>query len=84
MEDIKFKSITDLYKRLLPALVTRKNDLRNQDIDTSELEIWNYLRDVKWIDYNNLTLYDMVDHIFNFDLNTFEEYRKQKIGDTND
>ncbi len=66
MEDIVFSSEEELYKRVLPALRSKKKMLSKdgfKSIDVSE--IWNYMRDVKWSSSHGLELCDMVDDILN-------------------
>ena len=66
MEEIKFKTITELYKRLFPALTTKKQSINNLfKSNITELDIWNYLKNNIWKDKKNLTLYDMVSDILN-------------------
>lgn len=66
MEEIKFKTITELYKRLFPALTTKKQSINNLfKSSITELDIWNYLKNNIWKDKKNLTLYDMVSDILN-------------------
>ncbi len=73
MDDIKFKDITDLYKRLLPALLDKKNELKKDKIMVTEIEIWNYLKNNNWSNASDLKLYMMVDDILNLDASIFEK-----------
>ena len=42
MEDIKFKSLNDLYKRLLPALEVKAKELKRCNYSyIHEEDIWN-------------------------------------------
>lgn len=61
--EIKFKSLNDLYKRLYPALNTRKAELNREGIKVLELDIWNYLSGSLWAKNNSLSLCDMVKDI---------------------
>ncbi len=64
MEEFKFKSLEELYKKLLPAFRVKINDLRRNNITTvSNEDIWNYLKDTTWIRKENLTLGEMVNDI---------------------
>lgn len=64
MEEFKFKSLEELYKKLLPAFRVKINDLRRNNITTVNNEdIWNYLKDTTWIRKENLTLGEMVNDI---------------------
>ncbi len=73
MEEIKFESVTDLYRRLYPALSTKKNEMLKDGIKISELDIWNYLRNNIWNSASNLKLYNMVDDIMNLSADVFKE-----------
>lgn len=78
--DIKFNNVKELYERLKPALNTKLTELKRNDLDYIKIEdIWNYLKDSKWVSANNLLLYQMVDDILNLDNNEIDEYVKDKI-----
>lgn len=65
-KDVTFKNLTELYKRVLPALRSKRKTLMMDKIDCiSENMIWNCLRETKWSKSNviNLTLCDIVDDI---------------------
>lgn len=61
-----FKNINELYNRLLPALVTRKFELKSLNINMSEKDIFNSLINLKWKMSHNLTLDEMVNDILNY------------------
>lgn len=64
MEEFKFKSLEELYKKLLPAFKVKINDLRRNNITTINNEdIWNYLKETAWTKKENLTLGEMVNDI---------------------
>ena len=78
--DIEFNNVKELYERLIPALNTKVTELKRNDLDYIKIEdIWNYLKESKWIGANNLLLYQMVDDILNLDNNEIDEYVKQQI-----
>lgn len=78
--DLEFNSLKELYERLLPALNTKVMELKRNDLDYIKKEdIWNYLKDTKWISSNNLLLYQMVDDILNLDNYEIDEYVKNEI-----
>lgn len=78
--DIEFSNIKELYERLKPALQTKVNELKRNDLDYIKKEdIWNYLKQTKWIKANNLLLYQMVDDILNLDNYEIDEYVKKEI-----
>ena len=65
--DFNFKSIDELYMRLLPALKTKKNEMKIQKFNISENKIWQYLLDNVWNKKSGLTIDEMVDDILNTD-----------------
>ena len=71
----EFKSLNDLYKRLKPALSSKLRELNNLGYDYIQIEdIWNYLTIKKWSKVNEVTLYSMVDDIFNLDNDLINNY----------
>lgn len=80
MEEIKFHSLNELYKRLLPALKTKKRELnKNGFAYIHEEDIWNCCKDKCWDKKNNLELYNMVDDILNTPDEVFDNYLKDII-----
>lgn len=80
MEEIKFKSLNELYNRLLPALVSKKKSLHKDGFNyIHEEDVWNCCKDVIWNKSQNLGLYNMVDDILNTDNCVFDEYLKEII-----
>lgn len=78
--DIEFNNVKELYERLKPALNTKVTELKRNDLDYIKIEdIWNYLKDSKWTQANNLLLYQMVDDILNLDNVEIDEYVKAEI-----
>lgn len=78
--DIEFSNIKELYDRLKPALKSKVEELKRNDLDYIKSEdIWNYLKITKWSKANNLLLYQMVDDILNLDNNEIDEYVKNNI-----
>ena len=75
MKDINFESQEELYKRVLPALKSkRKLILLDGFKSVKKNDIWDYLRETKWADINGLELCDMVDDILNVDNTLIVEY----------
>lgn len=64
---MEFRNINELYRRVFPALTTRVNELKIQNINISEQEIWDYLLP-KWKLTTNLSLDEIVNDILNFNL----------------
>ena len=78
--DIEFSSVKELYDRLTPALKTKEQELKRNNINYIKKEdIWNYLKITKWAKANNLLLYQMVDDILNLDNMEIDEYVKEEI-----
>ena len=45
MDEFKFKSLEELYKKLIPAFNVRVNDLKRSKINgITREDIWNYLK----------------------------------------
>ncbi|MBQ8234104.1 MAG: hypothetical protein IJZ36_00795 [Bacilli bacterium] len=77
---MEFTSLQELYKRLTPALNSKERELKNMGYTyIKKDDIWEYLKDYKWIRSSNLNLYQMVDDIINIDYRTLEEYIKTKL-----
>ena len=75
MDDIVFSSQDELYKRVLPALRSKKKLLSKDGFKSIELpEIWSYMRNVKWSNKFGLELCDMVDDILNTSNVDISEY----------
>ncbi len=65
--DLNFKSVEELYVRMLPALKTKKNEMKSLKLDINEIDIWNYFCQNIWNQKNGLTMGEMVDDILNTD-----------------
>ncbi len=80
--EIKFKSLQELYIRILPALKSRMKELHKKGFNyIHEEDIWNYLKTYKWINSRDLDLGSMVNDIFNIDIKEIDGYVKEKIKD---
>jgi len=78
---MEFETLEELFKRVRPALTTKKNDMhRNGYNYIKEEDIWNYLKEVKWINSKNLFLYDMVSDIINIDDLVIDNYVMKKLN----
>ena len=45
--EIKFKSLAELYERILPALKSKTREIHKKGMDyIHEEDIWNYLKEV--------------------------------------
>jgi len=78
--NITFNSLEELYQRIRPALLTKKEEMRrNGYVYIKEEDIWNYLKEVKWINSKNLSLYDMSSDILNTDDSIIDSYLREKL-----
>lgn len=81
MQSIKFSSIEELYNRLKPALLCKKEELKKQGFSYIKAEdIWNALRKLKWQNSTNLSLHEMVSDILNTNSSFFDEYIKNEYS----
>ncbi len=79
--DITFNSLEELYQRIKPALLTKKEEMRrNGYVYIKEQDIWNYLKEVKWVNSKNLSLYDMTSDILNTDDVIIDSYLREKLN----
>jgi len=81
MEELKFASVNDLYKRVLPALKSKRKELTKDAMAyIKEEDIWNYLKSNKWNQTSSLNLHDMVNDILMVDNTFLDVYVKNKFG----
>lgn len=79
MVEEKFDSIAALYKRVLPALRSKKKELAIQKFPfITEMDIWDCLRRNKWSKETNLTLFDIVNDILTINESSLIEYVSTK------
>lgn len=72
-----FKTIPELYRRVLPALKSKRKELRIKKLGfITEQDIWNYLRRTKWRRDAELTLFDIVSDILNCSIEELLEFLK--------
>ena len=78
--NIEFKSISELYNRVYPALKSKVKELKKNKIDyIKEVDIWNFLISYKWKNSRGLDLSDIVDDILNVDNSLLDNYVKEEI-----
>lgn len=78
--EIKFKNLTELYIRILPALKSKTREIHKKNMNyIHEEDIWNYLKDYKWVNTRALDLGDMVNDIFNVEINELDNYVKNEL-----
>jgi hypothetical protein len=76
--DLEFKSLTELYLRMKPALRTKKRELyRGGYKYIKEEDIWNYLKETSWKSACDLALYKMVSDVLNINALELDEYMKK-------
>lgn len=72
-----FKTVPELYRRVLPALRSKRKELQRKKLGfITEQDIWNCLRRTKWTRDAELTLFDVVDDILNTSPEELLEYLK--------
>ena len=78
MEEIVFASQEELYKRILPALRSKKKKIHKEGFKSIlEKDIWDYMRLNKWNQSIGLELCEMVDDILNTpNIKIMEYYHK--------
>ncbi len=60
-----FKSLKDLYVRITPALKSKRRELNQKGYSfLTDRDLWDYLKNTKWCNESDLTLYDIVNDIF--------------------
>lgn len=70
----EFKSINELYIRVIPALNLKVNDALRLGFNMKKEDIWNYLMITKWRNSSNLMLSDIVNDILKVDLELVSNY----------
>lgn len=74
-------SLEQLYNRLKPALLAKKEEMRRSGyIYIKEEDIWNYLKEIEWIHSRGLSLYQMVCDILETDDDEIDNYLRQKMN----
>ena len=84
MDEEKFDSLNDLYKRMLPALRTRVEEINRLGFNYKQIDVWNFLFQTKWHFMSNLRLNELVNDIFNLDeiklINYYKNDRNEENG----
>ena len=74
----EFKTQYELYNRVKPALNVKLRLLKNSDYSNiSKKDIWNYLKNTKWVNSVNLTLAEIVNDIIHADNKEIDIYLKK-------
>lgn len=79
--DVEFNSLEELYRRIKPALRTKAEEMKRSGFPyVKEDDIWNYLKEVRWVSSKNLSLYQMVSDVLNVDDGLVDKYLREKLS----
>ncbi|MFA5602598.1 MAG: post-transcriptional regulator [Bacilli bacterium] len=79
--NIEFNSLVELYERLKPAITTKQREFKRLGYDYIKTEdIWNFLKEKKWLKANDLGLHQMVSDIFDLTEYEIDSYVKEKLS----
>ena len=79
--DITFNSTKELYDRIMPALRTKREEMRRHGYSyIKDEDVWNYLKEVKWVKANNLSLAEMVSDVLNTEDAYIDSYLREKLN----
>lgn len=79
--DIEFSSKEELYQRVKPALKAKAMELKRVGYSyIREIDIWNYLIEIKWSKSRDLMLSDIVNDILKTDNKKIDEHLKDKLS----
>lgn len=82
-DTIKFTTIKELYKYLLPALKTKRSEMAiNGFVYVMPEDIFNYIKQTKWKNLKSVLPYEMVGDILDCDPYEIDNYIKIKIQKT--
>lgn len=77
MNKERFKTIEELYQRVLPALRIKVKDMKLEKLALiDEKSLWDYFCNKKWRIQKSITLGEMIDDILNTD--SFQIYHEMK------
>ncbi len=78
--DYEFSTKEELFTRIRPALMAKQTEIHRLGYSyVSDIDIWNYLIQVKWKTSKDLMLSDIVDDIMHVDEKKIDEYLKGKM-----
>lgn len=79
--EYEFKTLRELYNRIMPALTSKCSELKKMGYrDIKESDIWNYLTSKKWQSSIELTLSEMVNDIFELSGEEINNYLIKKVS----
>jgi hypothetical protein len=77
----EFRTLEELYQRIKPALTTKMSEMHRKGfVYVKEEDIWNYLKEIKWIKSKDLSLYQMTCDILDTDDNVIDDYLRKKLN----
>ena len=80
-ENIEFRSVKELYDRVLPALYSKVKELRRMHlVYPTEKDIWNYLVEHSWKNKKGLELHELISDIINVDNYLVNDYVMKKLN----
>ena len=75
MSNLEFKSLEELYNRVKPALYSKVQELKRNNITyVKEVDIWNYLSSTIWKRSDSLSLSAMVENILDLKEDEIKQY----------
>ena len=79
--DYDFQTKEELFIRVRPAIHAKLEELKRLNYtNIKEVDIFNYLSEVKWSKSTNLALSDIVSDIIHLEPKRLDYYIKQKKG----
>ena len=80
--DYEFSSLEELYKRVIPALKSKVDELQKYgNLSISKYDLWKCLIINKWRNETGLMLSDIVDDILNTSFDEINSYYMKMIND---
>lgn len=83
-KDNYFNSLDDVYKRVLPAINTKLDELKRIHFNVRNIDIWDYCVKYMWRNRSDLRIYEMVSDILNVDELKLRDFIKDRNGDYNE
>lgn len=83
-KDNYFNSIDDIYKRVLPAINTKLDELKRINFNVRNIDIWDYCVNCIWKNKNDLRIYEMVSDILNIDELKIRDFINNRNGEYNE
>jgi len=77
----EFSSLRELYFKVRPVLKIKKEELNKMGMNhIVEADIWNYLKNKKWMKTTNLSLSELVNDILECDIEKLNVYTKKELS----